>query len=96
MPNNYGVIMSTAAEGKKAAVLDAELRSLVSRWEGSWPNLAKKKTVQRLFTETSRTTTILRDLLNDSFTNIYVNSEAVFKEIKDYVTTISPEQEKIV
>jgi ribonuclease G len=96
LPKNYGVILRTAAEGKKAAVLDAELRSLVSRWEGSWPNLAKKKTVQRLFTETSRTTTILRDLLNDSFTNIYVNSEAVFKEIKDYVTTISPEQEKIV
>ncbi|MCI2082226.1 MAG: Rne/Rng family ribonuclease [Bacteroidales bacterium] len=96
LPPNYGVILRTAAEGKKAAVLNAELRSLISRWEKSWPRLAKSKTVQLLFTETSRTTTILRDLLNDSFSNIYVNDEAVFKEIKDYVTTIAPEQEKIV
>ena len=96
LPPNYGVIIRTAAEGKRAAVLDAELRSLIKKWEDSWPLLAKSKGVQLLFTENSRTTTILRDLLNDSFTNIYVNDESVFKEVDDYVSMISPEQEKIV
>jgi len=96
LPPNYGVIIRTAAEGKRAAVLDAELKSLIKKWEDSWPKIAKNKGVQLLFTENSRTTTILRDLLNDSFTNIYVNDEAVFKEVDDYVTMISPEQEKIV
>lgn len=96
LPPNYGVIIRTAAEGKRAAVLDAELKSLIKKWEDAWPKLAKNKGVQLLFTENSRTTTILRDLLNDSFTNIYVNDEAVFKEVDDYVSMISPEQEKIV
>ena len=96
LPPNYGVIIRTAAEGKRAAVLDAELKGLIKKWEDSWPKIAKNKGVQLLFTENSRTTTILRDLLNDSFTNIYVNDEAVFKEVDDYVTMISPEQEKIV
>ena len=96
LPPNYGVIIRTAAEGKRAAVLDAELRSLIKKWEDSWPKLAKNKGVQLLFTENSRTTTILRDLLNESFTNIYVNDEAVYKEVDDYVSMISPEQEKIV
>ena len=96
LPPNYGVIIRTAAEGKRAAVLDAELKSLIRKWEDSWPQIAKNKGVQLLFTENSRTTTILRDLLNDSFTNIYVNDEAVYKEVDDYVTMISPEQEKIV
>ena len=96
LPPNYGVIIRTAAEGKRAAVLDAELKSLIKKWEDSWPKMARNKGVQLLFTENSRTTTILRDLLNDSFTNIYVNDEAVFKEVDDYVTMISPEQEKIV
>ena len=96
LPPNYGVIIRTAAEGKRAAVLDAELKSLIKKWEDSWPQIAKNKGVQLLFTENSRTTTILRDLLNDSFTNIYVNDEAVYKEVDDYVTMISPEQEKIV
>ena len=96
LPPNYGVIIRTAAAGKRAAVLDAELKSLIKKWEDSWPLMAKNKGVQLLFTENSRTTTILRDLLNDSFTNIYVNDESVFKEVDDYVTMISPEQEKIV
>ena len=96
LPPNYGVIIRTAAEGKRAAVLDAELKSLIKKWEDAWPKLARSKGVQLLFTENSRTTTILRDLLNDSFTNIYVNDEAVYKEVDDYVSMISPEQEKIV
>jgi ribonuclease G len=96
LPRNYGVIIRTAAEGKKAAVLDAELRSLIKKWEDSWPKIAKSKSTQLLFTENSRTTTILRDLLNDTFSNIYVNDEAIFDEVCEYVALIAPEQEKIV
>lgn len=96
LPPNYGVIIRTAAEGKKAAVLDGELKSLIKKWEDSWPKMAKANPPQLLFTENSRTTTILRDLLNDSFSNIYVNDETICNEVKDYISLIAPEQEKIV
>lgn len=96
LPKNYGVIIRTAAEGKKAAVLDTELKSLVKRWEDSWNKMSKSTPPTMLFTENSRTTTILRDLLNESFSNIYVNDESVYTEIKDYISLISPEHEKIV
>ena len=96
LPKNYGAIIRTAAEGRNAAVLDSEIMALVEKWENSWKKLARSKTVQPLFTEYSKTTTILRDLLNDSFTNIYVNDEGVYEEIRKYISLISPEQEKIV
>ena len=96
LPKNYGAIIRTAAEGKNAAVLDAELMALIEKWEGAWKKLSKSKSVQLLFTEYSKTTTILRDLLNDSFSNIYVNDESVYEETKRYISLISPEQEKIV
>ena len=96
LPKNYGAIIRTAAEGKNAAVLDAEIMTLVDKWEKSWTKLARSKSVQLLFTEYSKTTTILRDLLNDSFSNIYVNDENVYEEIRRYISLISPEQEKIV
>lgn len=96
LPPNYGVIVRTAAEGKKAAVLDLELRMLVNKWEESWKKIATQKTPQLLFTESSKTTTVLRDLLNDSFNSICVNDEQVFNEVKEYVSMISPEFEKIV
>ena len=46
--------------------------------------------------QNSKTTTILRDLLNDSFSNIYVNDENIYEETRKYISLISPEQEKIV
>jgi len=96
LPKNYGVIIRTVAEGKKAAVLDGELKLLIKKWEDAWPTIAKAKPPQLLFTENSRTTTILRDLLNDSFSNIEVNDEGVYSEIKEYISQIVPGQEKIV
>ena len=96
LPKNYGVIIRTAAEGKRAAVLDAELKMLIRKWEEGCAKLAHCKPPQMLFTENSRTTTILRDLLNDSFSNIHVNDEDVYHEVVDYISTIAPEQEKIV
>lgn len=96
LPKNYGVIVRTAAEGKMAAVLDSELKMLIKKWEDSWAKMATRKVPQLLFTENSKTTTILRDLLNDSFSNIFVNDEQVYHEIREYIAQILPEQEKIV
>lgn len=96
LPRNYGAIIRTAAEGKNAAILVAELRSLIQKWESSWKKLSRSKGVGMLFGENSKTTTILRDLLNDSFSNVYVNDELVYEETKNYISLISPDQEKIV
>lgn len=96
LPANYGVIIRTAAEGKNAAVLDAELKILIKKWEDSWDLMAKKNMPQLLITENSKTTAVLRDHLNDSFTNIWVNDEAVFQEVKQYTSLILPDHEKIV
>lgn len=96
LPQNYGAIIRTAAEGKNAAILVTELKSLISKWEGAWPKISKNKSVQLLFTEYSKTTTVLRDLFNDTFSNIYVNDRKEFEEISKYISQISPDKEKIV
>ena len=96
LPKNYGAIIRTAAEGKNAATLIGETESLIEKWESSWKKIARNKHVQLLFTEYSKTTTVLRDLLNDSFSNIWINDARVAEEARKYVSLISPEQEKIV
>ena len=96
LPQNYGAIIRTAAEGKNAAILVTELKLLISKWEGAWPKISKNKSVQLLFTEYSKTTTVLRDLFNDTFSNIYVNDRKEFEEISKYISQISPDKEKIV
>lgn len=95
-PKNYGVIVRTVAKDRKVALLDAELRSLVERWESAFKGIKTIKAPSLVLGELNRTSTILRDLLNSSFNNIFVNDASMFREIKDYIGTIAPEKQKIV
>jgi len=96
-PRNYGIIVRTAAEGKKVAVLDAELRDLVRKWETAFSSVKKEIKSPRLFIgELNRTTTIIRDMLNVSFNSISVNDSALADEIRKYIQEIAPEKSKIV
>lgn len=96
-PKNYGVIVRTVAEGKKVAALDAELRGLVKKFESAFHGIRKEIIKPRLLIgELNRTTTVLRDILNVSFTNITVNNQDVGNDIKQYIREIAPEKEKIV
>ena len=95
-PNNYGVIVRTVAEGKSAETLEDELKELLKKWEDAFSELKEIKPPQLFLGEINRTSTILRDLLNESFSNIYVNDERYYAQIKEYIATIAPETEKIL
>jgi ribonuclease G len=96
-PRNYGVIVRTVAEGKKVAVLDAELRELVQKWESAFTSVKKEIKSPRLFIgEMNRTSTILRDMLNVTFNSIHINEPTLAEDIKAYIRGIAPEKEKIV
>ena len=96
-PKNYGVIVRTVAEGKKVAVLDAELKELIKRWESAFYSIRKETKTPRIFIgEMNRTSTILRDMLNVTFTGIHINDPVLADEVRNYIRDIAPEKEKIV
>ena len=96
-PRNYGVIVRTVAEGKKVAVLDAELKELVQKWESAFIPVKKEIKTPKLFIgEMNRTSTILRDMLNVTFNSIHINEPTLAEDIKTYIREIAPEKEKIV
>lgn len=95
-PKNFGVIVRTVAEEKKVAELDADLRSLYERWEKIFENLKNAAPPKRVLGELNRTSTILRDLLSSNFSNIHVNDQAIYNDIREYLQKVAPEQEKIV
>lgn len=96
-PKHFGVIVRTVAEGKRVAELDNELKILLKRWEDTTVKIQKStKYPTLIYEENSRAVALLRDLFNSSFENIYINQEAEFNEIKDYVKLIAPEKEDIV
>lgn len=95
-PKNFGVIVRTAAEGKNTAELHADIMELAEMWESIQKNLASAKAPQIILSEQDKTTSILRDLLSDSFQRIVINDKKLVKETKEYISRIAPEQEEIV
>ena len=72
-PNNYGVIIRTVAENKKVAELDADLRNLVEKWENITKKLPYISAPRKVLSELDRTSTILRDNMNESFNSVHIN-----------------------
>lgn len=96
IPKNYGVIVRTAAEGKKVAVLDAELKGLIRKWETAFEKIRSTNVPGLIISELKRTSAILRDMLNMSFNSITVDNDIIYEDIKEYISTIAPEKQKIV
>ena len=90
LPQNFGVIIRTAAAEAE------DILSLVERWNSTIAALGNGECPALLMSEMSRVNTIIRDSLNDTFSQITVDNEPLYKEIKSYVHAIKPEMDKLV
>jgi len=94
-PENFGVIIRTVAEGKEVAELDKDLRSLVKTWEDGITRMIDGNPRDKIIGELSKTSSVLRDVLNESFDNVQVDDKKIYEEVKAYIRTIAPDKEKI-
>ena len=95
-PKNFGVIVRTAAEGQKLEDLDQDLRNLLRAWYDGISRLHEASPRDKVIGEMNRTSGLLRDMLNESFDSIQVDSEPLYQDIKSYVQNIAPDKVKIV
>ena len=95
-PKGFGVIVRTVAEGKKVAELDTDMQNLLSKWTAMCKKLHKAEVPSTVLSEMNKTSSILRDLFNDSFSAIHVDDNKLYGEIKETVQRIAPKKESIV
>ncbi|MGE0567219.1 MAG: ribonuclease E/G [Bacteroidia bacterium] len=95
-PKNFGVIVRTVAEGKSVSDLEADLQELSDRWDKCFKEFKTAEPPMRVLDEMDRTSSILRDLLNESFNAIHVNDKAISEDLKDYLKSIAPDKVDIV
>lgn len=95
-PKNFGVIVRTAAEGKNTAELHEDLSELTATWKVIEHNLKGAVPPAKILSEQTKTTSILRDLLNEDFNRIVTNDKNIFAETKNYIQRIAPEKADIV
>jgi len=95
-PDNFGVIIRTVAEGKDVAELDRDLRTLVDNWKAGVHVLKKAKTRDKVIGEMGRVSSLLRDMLNESFDQVLVDDKVIFDEVREFIKKIAPGKEKLV
>ena len=82
-PKNFGIIVRTAAEGKKVADLHNDIRELEDKWKTIFKQLKETKSPDKILSEIDKTSTI--QAFTD-FQNLYG------LDIKrDYLGTIRPQ-----
>ena len=95
-PQNFGVIVRTVAAGREVEELDRDLQTSLEKWDMAMKALREAKARDRVLGEMNRASSILRDMLNESFDSITVDTREAFDDIKHFIHTIAPEKEKIV
>jgi len=95
-PKNFGVILRTVAQGKKVSDLHQDMQQLLEKWKTIQKEISSSMPPEKVFSEVSKTSSLLRDLLSNSFTKIYVNDKFYANDLKEYVGKLEPGKEKIV
>ena len=95
-PRNFGVIVRTAAEGKNTAELHEDLSNLFASWKSLQQNMKGASAPAKILSEQTKTTSILRDLLNEDFNKIVVNDKALYNDTRTYIQKIAPHKADIV
>src|SRR5690606_5817455 len=92
----FGIIVRTVAQGRKVAELDKDMQNLLNKWTAMCKKIKQAHHPSKVLDELTRASSIVRDVFNDSFTGIYLDDEALYYQIKDYVQEIAPKKESIV
>ncbi|MFH1005355.1 MAG: Rne/Rng family ribonuclease [Bacteroidota bacterium] len=95
-PKNFGVIIRTVAENQNVMELDTDLKDLMEKWNKMWEALKGAIPPKVVLGEMNRSMVVLRDILNASFQNIYIDNQKLYNEIKSYLQTIAPDKVSIV
>ena len=95
-PQNFGVIVRTVAEGKSVAEIDTDLRQLMDKWAAMTEKLKHVNAPCKVHAELDTTTALLRDVLTDDFNSITVDSQALYNEVRSFVSAMAPGREDIV
>ncbi|MBT4602131.1 MAG: Rne/Rng family ribonuclease, partial [Bacteroidetes Order II. Incertae sedis bacterium] len=92
LPEGFGVIVRTVADGRSAKALDTDLNLLIDKW---------KKLEQKMHTgpkppsvvheDVNMVSSIMRDLFTEDYDRILIDDQRLYRNLKGYVQAIAPQ-----
>jgi ribonuclease G len=91
VPEGFGVIVRTVAEGRNAKALDTDLRLLIEKWEKVEERLAERPEIPcEIHEDVNMASSIIRDFFSEDFDRIVIDNDRLFRNIKGYVQAVAP------
>lgn len=91
VPDGFGAIIRTVAEGRDAKSLDTDLKLLVERWHRVENRMAQGVSAPALVHEdVDMASSIIRDQFSSEYDRILVDNKALYHSVKSYVRAVAP------
>jgi len=96
IPEEYGIIVRTAAEKASKTALSKDLNYLFRLWNTIKGSVMDKKSPALLYKERHLVIRSIRDSFSTEVDEILIDDDTVFKEVRDFIKLFAHRQEKVV
>ncbi len=97
LPDGFGIIIRTVADGRDAKALDTDLNLLVDKWRAIEEKLkGKAKAPLLLHQDVNMVSSIMRDLFSDDYDRVLIDDERLHRNIKSYIHAVAPQMSSSV
>ena len=91
LPEGFGVIIRTVAEGKEEEALKTDLQDLIDTWRQIEKAAKNEKPPALVYKDMATTSSVIRDLFSNEVARVVVDSKKLHKEIRAYINYTSPQ-----
>lgn len=91
LPDGFGAIIRTVAQGKDKKALEEDMRNVLKKWEKILERLETAKPPQLLYKDMDMTESLVRDLFAKQYDRVLVDDVDTYKDIKSYVGQVAPQ-----
>jgi ribonuclease G len=89
LPDNFGAIIRTVAEGKTEEMLKQDLDDLLNKWHNIEKAAKSSKAPALVYNDMDTANSVIRDLFQETVEHVVVDEKKLFREIKGYVQATS-------
>jgi len=90
-PDDYGLIVRTAAEGATREQLEDDVARLVRIWEGVVARAEQAEPLQAVYEEPELVIRVIRDVFGPDYVELVVDDEVLGNQIRGYLADVSPD-----
>ncbi|MFO8047756.1 MAG: Rne/Rng family ribonuclease [Desulfosudaceae bacterium] len=96
LPENFGLILRTAARDASKTVITKDFRYLMRLWKTIKKKGINKKAPAELYKERDLAIRSIRDYLTTDISEILIDDPSTYQEVKDFIDLVSPKHSAII